>query len=271
MGYRSAELTRSLRAQYPEGFAILHRAIELGEALHRAKEEQPHDTATKFVIATIAARMFNNLCAATLLLEEGYGVQAGIVARAFLEDYFNIFYIINNQDEDSEALALRFISFQYAERYLQLIDLRAAGIPVSDEEYRYAEEERRQYWDEEYGWNDKDPPRDWSGRSLRRKAVAARAMEAYQWFSRYFNAMVHGSPDAYQPFVIETNHGPRYRTGPQNVLIEFPMPALGYLFTQVARAMAGLFDLPEIQSQAKETGRFIEERLKSINMRQLSP
>ncbi len=47
--------------------------------------------------------MYNLTCAATILLEEGYGIEAGSLARGLVDDMINVFYITNNNQIDPDT------------------------------------------------------------------------------------------------------------------------------------------------------------------------
>src|SRR4051812_15452982 len=91
---RNPEFAAELGTKYAKQFAVLHSCIRLGDELGTAMTSgRTLDTAGEAALSAIFTRMYNNLCAATILLEEGYGIEAGMLTRGFLESFYNIAYI----------------------------------------------------------------------------------------------------------------------------------------------------------------------------------
>jgi len=255
--YRNPAIAAELAAKYADQFATLQACIQLGDEYMAATTKRTLDTASEAVLNTIFTRMYNNLCAATILLEDGYGVEAGMLTRALLEGFFNVCYIVNfrgctianKREYDADTLAQRFINFQHADHFFAVENAKEAGATLHDDEYEKAERERQEYWDKEYGWG-KRPPLDWSGLGWRQKARYGGVEEVYVWLHRHFSEMVHGGPAAYRQLIQEDDAGTGYYPGPQDILIDVPIPALGLLFSLAVQLIAEHIELPVMAERA---------------------
>ncbi len=264
--YRSPQYPKMLRSKYPEGFAVLDAALKLGDDFMVATQGSPMDTPTRAVVSTLFARLYNLLGASTILLEEGYGIEAGALTRSLIEHFFDVCYLANRGGANPDALAQRFIDYQHVARYLTIKNAKEAGMTLKPKEYEEAERKRQRHWDKSYGWGKGTHPYDWTGLQPRNKARAGGAEDIYLWLNHHFSGMVHSGPDSWRHHVIEEENTTAFLVGPQDTLITLPIPALGPLFAHAVQQMAGLLGLPGLHSKAVETYRYIEEKVKTMNI-----
>ncbi len=115
--YRLSDPPKVFRDDFANGFAILDAARALGEAFMIATGSIPVTRPIDVVLRTLFTRMYNLLGAATILAEEGYGIEEGALTRGLMEHYFDIAYIAHqsNTAEEADDLARRFINHQYGD------------------------------------------------------------------------------------------------------------------------------------------------------------
>lgn len=265
--YHNPAVTATLRTKYAAGFAVLDACITLGDEFGAAMTTgRTLDTAAEAALGTIFTRFYNTLCAATILLEDGYGIEAGMLTRGFLESFYNIAYItqfhasrVDTKEEiDANYLGQRFINYQHVAKYLAVEHAEKAKMTLRPNELADALKERQEQWDAKYGWRAKGEPnfRDWSGLHPEPKAERGNVVDVYLWLNRHFSEMVHGGPDAWRQLVVEEEDNTAFLTGPQDIYIEMPMPALGLLFSLGTQLMAEYMGLDDI---AKKAGQVHDE------------
>ncbi len=266
--YRVPGYAEQMRSKYRDDFGILDAARVLGDEFMTASGPVPTRRPVEAVLRTLFTRMYNLLGAATILLEEGYGIEAGALTRGLMEHFFDVCYIANQSQslEEADALARRFINHQYVARYLNIKNAKEADMTLRPREYQMAEEERQKHWDNEYGWGKGMYPHDWTGLRPEAKAKAGGAEKIHKWLNHHFSRMVHGGWEAHAQQVIEDEGGKAFLIGQQEALIKLPMPALGILFAHAVQIIAGLLGLHDIEANAAATTRSINERLKTMNM-----
>lgn len=262
--HRNPAVAAELAAKYAEQFSLLHACIRLGDEYMAAASKGTLDTASKAILNTIFTRIYNNLCAITLVLEEGYGVEAGMLTRGFIEGFFDVCYIVNYRDLtrpeiDADYLAQRYVRYQHVAHFLSVEQAVKAGMSVRPDELADAELERQREWDTHYGWKGawkgkgESKFHDWSGLQTETKAERGNVVEVYHWLNRIFSEMVHGGPDAWRLLVDEDEGGHiSFLAGPQDLSIELPIPAVGSLFSLAVQLVA---EHTELSTMAERGGK----------------
>ena len=271
MKYRLSEVPQDFRDEFPDGFAILDIARVLGNDFMEITKLHTVDHAIKAVVGSLFTRLYNLLLSATILAEEGYGIEEGVITRGVLEIYLDIAYIANQSSniDEADGLARRFISYQYVTKFLSVKNANEAGMSLPRGAYQLAEKERQEHWDSNYGWGKDAYPLDWTGKRPEDKAKAGGpdALSVYQWLNHHFSRMVHGSWDALTHQIIEEEEEDRltYIIGPQSTLLELPMPALGLLFGQTIQIMGKLLGINEIEAKAEQSLIEMKLKLRTVN------
>ncbi len=245
---------RRLHAYHARAFAVLDAAIRLGDEFVDATHGTTGSGDVEKVLRILFGRMYNTLTATATLLKLGYGVEAGMLTRAFLESFFNVCYIASAAEADRAKLARRFLDYQWVAQYLNLRNLAKAEAKLPKGALRRAKQEWKDNWVNKYGWDDIRNQLDWSGLKLEEKAHAGNVTPVYKWLNRHFSEMVHGGPDAWQHYVLEKEEKIQFIVGPNdNALIDFPIPALGHLFGIAVQLLAQVFELPVLVARGEET------------------
>jgi hypothetical protein len=263
--YRNPQYAPQIRAKHSAAFAALDATLRLGDDFMAATRGQVQNTPTHAVVRTVFTRLYNLLAAATILLEEGYGIEAGALTRSFLEYVFDACYLVQQGGANPGALAQRFIDYQYVARYLTVKNAKDAGMTLRPREFQLAEQDCKQYWDSKYQWGKGANAYDWTGLKPQDKARAGGAEEVYLWFNHHFSGMVHSGPDSWRHQVAQEENTTAFCIGPQDTLITLPIPALASLFAQAMQQLAALLHLPDVERKAQETYQFIEEQVRIMN------
>lgn len=249
---------RRLQARYARAFSALDATVKLGDDFVAATQGLDLGGAGNRALNIIFARMYTNFEAAAVLLKQGFGVEGGMLTRAFLEGFFNFRYVVSIPEPGRAALAERFFRYGVAARFMNLRTIAKAGGNLPKGELRRAKQEWKDEWVKHYGWDDIPNQLDWSGLKLSDKAEKGQVTPVYRWLNRHFSEMVHCGPDAWQHAVEESGEKTILSYGPaDDRLIELPIPALGYLFCNVVHALAEVFNLPEVLQKADETAAII--------------
>lgn len=201
-----------------------------GLRIHRAVEA---------VVLVLYTRMINGTWAAQVLLERGFGIQAGALTRSVLEDYINLMYITNNNAKPPDVLARRYINFQRVVPYRSAKIIDKIGETVTPEQRRQTNEAVNAF---RLDFPDGDL-NDWSGRDTRTKALEGGTIERYELLFSEFSNPTHGSPEAWQQSLRETSHGAEYLIGPHDVYIRKPIRALCEILCLAIEVTANLFGL----------------------------
>lgn len=240
------ELRQVLQARYQQFFTTLDRSIALVEKCLGSVVGPVVNTPTRAVSLTIFARMYNTSLAARALLHEGFGIQAGMLARSILEDYINLHYITDNKNIHPDELSRRYIGYQRVIPWKAMRRLRELGHEVDPEAEEAAMATatafRREFAD--------GTESDWSGKSLRSKAMDVQAGVAYLLLQEEFSGLLHGGPASIQKIVQEGQSETALLIGPHDVYIDTPIPALCLFLTGSTKTIARIFDLPELSTSA---------------------
>lgn len=240
------EIRQLLQVRYQQFFTTLDRSISLADKALESVVGPVVNTSTAAVSLTIFARMYNTSLAARLLLHEGFGIQAGMLARSILEDYINLHYITENKNIHPDELSRRYIAYQGLIPWKAMRRLRELGHEVASEAEEAAlaraTEFRREFAD--------GTELDWSGKSLRSKAMDVQADVAYLLLQEEFSGLLHGGPASIQKIVQEEQSSTTLLIGPHDVYIDTPIPAICLFLTVSTKTIARIFDLPELATSA---------------------
>lgn len=96
-------ITPYLWDKYPKEFNALHSVINHANEFINTFQVDPNqwDQETGNVILSLYTRAANNLFAASILLETGFGVQATTITRSLFEDMVNISYLLSAPDREN--------------------------------------------------------------------------------------------------------------------------------------------------------------------------
>ncbi len=277
MPYRNPNMTKGVVTKYANRFQALFAAMRLGDAFIAAAQGKRKHRPAEVVIGVLFTRAFNNLCASTVLLEEGYPIEASMLTRGLIEDFINICYIAHHNRIPADELAQRFIAYQPVIKYNYFKKARDAGQPVPEERFQEAQEGRKRFTEDYWKpgpYTDRD---DWAGLPLWKKSQEAQIelkptgepqdkqlREIYDLLNPHFSETVHGGPHAWAQLALEDDHTISYRSGPQDIELYYrtAMPALAFLGSQVVKVAAEVYQLPHVQAQVVQTQRLITELLK---------
>lgn len=277
MPYRNPTVAKEVVPKYANRFRALYAAMGLGDAFIAAARGERPRSLVENIVGVIFTRAMNNVSASTILLEEGYPVEATMLTRGLIEDLINICYIAHHHHIARDKLAERFVRYQHVIKFDYYRKVKDEGGAVPEDRYREAKEGRRQFQNDYC----KQPPytdlADWSGLPLWKKARYAQVelkpageardeqlREVYELLNPYFSETVHGGPHAWNQVVLEAEDKITYLSGPQDMegAYQLAMPASAFLLSQIVKVAAEVYQLPTVQAQAVQTQRIITELLK---------
>ncbi len=255
---------RRLHAKHETAYKALDAALSLGDAFITATRGMSEESKVTRALFVIFGRLYNSLTTATILLKAGYGVEGGMLTRAFLEAFFNVRYIVNAPEAERAKLADRFFAYIWAADYMNVKARAQAGAKLREGEMREAKEGWKKYWKQHYGWDEIQNRLDWSGLGLAEKAEAGGATKIYKWLNRQFSELVHGGPDAWMHYLEVSPGKVDFRIGPaDNHLIDLPVPALSLLLCNVIYDLSTILNLPQLIELADKTAELIQANLPS--------
>jgi hypothetical protein len=230
-----------LATKYKDLYEALDRAALLAERTAIAVTTKRSRTNLHKVTLTLFTRMYNTFESCRILLQEGYGLQAGMLTRSVLEDYINLHYITQNKTISPEDLATRYISYQYMIPAKHANILRELGEALSPDQEAYAQEARAAYR-ARYPKTAASPnDNDWSGKDLKSKAEEAGVKDAYLLLQQPLSALLHGGPTAWSRIVVHEPAAVSYLIGPHDNYISEPVPALCLFLTSSVETIGSVF------------------------------
>ncbi len=242
-----------LHRNHADSFRVLDSTIKLGDAFVAATHGREGSTDATHMMYIMFSRMYNTITTASILLKQGYGVESGMLTRAFLEGFFNFCYVTSINEAERDKLAKRFFAYQWVTRYFKIRNVARAGGQVPKRLHQEAKANWKKHWVANYGWDEIANQLDWSGLGLSDKAKAGGVIDVYKWLHPYFSELVHGGPDAWQGSVEESDEKIIFSIGPKDdANIDFSIPTFAFLFSSVMHTMAVLLNLPDLMKQADE-------------------
>jgi hypothetical protein len=262
--YRDRRLRPRMRRLYPATFAILDSARALGNAYQRESSRQlSADSAIRRVANTLFVRLYNLLCSATILIEEGYSLEANAQVRMMLEILFDAAYIWNTAPVQREAMAQRFIDYQVIAQHRKAERAVELGITIDQTKMDIITKNKEDVWDNVYG-KAKNPREldNWSGLSHYKKAQAGNIEDVYLREYHLLSDVIHNSPEAWRKMVREAEGGSvAYLIGPRERIDDLPALAAAFYFCQTVELLASLRTLQNLQPAIKRAVGRISRRV----------
>lgn len=232
--------------KYGIGFVCIRRCLELGNAtfdtLNSQRLTQPVEVAT----STIYARMFTTQCAILVLLEHGFGLDAGTLLRSLTDGFINLAYITTS--DNPNELSRRWIQYQKVSHHKYLMLCKKLQIHV-EPHIEQAVLARLEEFKDEFGDNS-TKRHDWSGKDTFSKAQDAGVEDVYLRLYKPFSGVAHIGPEGWVRLVTETRTETIISTTPSFVGIVQVIPGASELFCRATIMLAKVFSLEGIEGQA---------------------
>lgn len=208
------------------------------------------DQETGNVVLSLYTRAANNLFAASILLETGFGVQATTITRSLFEDMVNITYFLAapDREETFEGLAKRYVDYAEIEPFLLQIKLHE-----NVEEYELDPEVLEEYRARIRNFSEKynGQTTDWSGLKIYMKAKKAGNDVAQMYYVSYpeFCWSAHGGPTVSNQFMSVGQQSSIHSCGPNDIQIQRPILALCTFFLICQSAVTQYFNILDFKEK----------------------